>query len=382
MKRAGSGPALILSALLWAPAAAQEQDPLLELLRRKGVLSAQESGEIARQRAQARRPAPPLSLAFGGYLQLRLSAQRGEAAASAAQDSFQVRRARAGADGTFTEGVDFHVLVEFNRAAALEHAEVRFTRFPQASLTLGQFKLPFSRENLASSKTLDFVERAQAVTALAPEKDIGAMLSGRFSSGRWAYRAAAVNGNGKNNASNDNGHFLSILRLEAEPLRRLPLAGRELTLSVGINGAYSRDSAARAETIFGLQKAMGLSSEGIRRLAGVDASLEAGEASLKAEYLRGEFKPSAAGARLLRTDGYSFQAGWQACPKLQVLARYEAFDPDKDTLNGADIRWTTLGLNYFLRGHNLKAQANYVFKRERASALRDDTLLAMLQLAL
>lgn len=371
---------LFLAAIVPGASFAQDVDPLLDRLIEKGLLSAQDREDIQRRRAE-KNMSLPFSLKLGGRIQLRFAAQQNDPQTQGAEDSFRVRRARLSADGTFIEDVDFHLEVDVSRSAALEEAEIRILKFPQANVTLGQFKTPFSLENLTSGKRLDMVERTSVVTALAPDKDIGIMAGGHFFSKRFGYRLAMVNGNGKNNATNDNDQFLYVLRLEGAPIQHFPIIwNQDLTVTVGANGAYSRDSAARADAIFGVKKAIGVTSEGARRLAGADLSAQLGRLSLKAEYLWGEFKPYLNGKRLIRTDGYYIQGGWYLTQKLQALVRYEAFDPDKDVLNNSDIRWTALGLNYFIRGHNLRTQVNYIFKQERSNSVRDDTLFASIQL--
>ena len=361
------------------PGFAQDLDPLLDKLTERGLLSAVDREDVQRQLA-GKNNSLPFSLKMGGLIQLRFAAQKNDPRTQGSEDSFRVRRARLTADGTLIEDVDFHLEADVSRAAALEEAEIRILTLPQANVTLGQFKTPFSMENWNSTKRLDMVERTQVVTALAPDKDIGIMVGGQFFLKRFGYRAAMVNGNGHNTSGNDNDQFLYVLRLEGTPIQRLPVWNQDLTVAVGANGAYSRDSAARADAIFGVKKAVGAASEGARRLAGADLSVLSGRISFKAEYLWGEFKPFLNGKRLIRTDGYYVQGGWYLTQRLQTLARYESFDPDKDALNNSDIRWTTLGVNYFIRGHNLRTQVNYVFKEERTDDVRDDTLFASIQL--
>ncbi len=359
---------------------AQELDPLLDKLTEKGVLSEQDREEVLARRAGEKNAVPPFSLKMGGSIQFRFAAQPNDPQTQGAEDSFRIRRARLSADGTLVEDVDFHLEVDVSRAAALEEAEIRLLVLPGANVTLGQFKTPFSMENWTSTKKLDMVERTQVVTALAPDKDIGVMAGGQFFAKRFGYRAAVVNGNGHNNSANDNDQFLYVLRLEGTPLQHLPLWNKDLTITVGANGAYSRDSAARADAVFGVKNAIGVTSQGARRLAGTDLFAQLGNLSFKAEYLWAEFTPYLSGKRHIRAYGYYLQGGWYLTPKLQALAQYQAFDPDKDVRNNSDILWTTLGLNYYIYGYSLRTQANYIFKRERTNSVRDDALLVSIQL--
>jgi phosphate-selective porin len=358
---------------------AQDWDPLLDKLTEKGLLSAQDRDDVRRQRA-GKNMLLPFSLKLGGRIQLRFAAQQDDPRVSGSEDSFRVRRARMSAGGTFIEDVDYHLEVDVSRSAALEEANIRILKVAQAHVTLGQFKLPFSMENLTSGKKLDMAERTEVVRALAPDKDIGIMLGGQFFSDRFSYRAAMANGNGKNSQANDNDQFIYVLRLEGTPVQRLALGNQDLTAAVGVDAAYSRDSAARADAIFGVKRALGVSAEGARKLAGTDLAAQLGRFSLKTEYLWGEFKPTLNGKRPIRTDGFYVQGGWYLTQKLQALARHEVFDPDKDVVNDSDIRWTTLGLNYFIRGHDLRTQVNYIFKQERTDCVRDDSLAASIQL--
>jgi phosphate-selective porin len=358
---------------------AQNLEPLLDKLTEKGIITTEEKGELQRQQAQKISPLP-FYLKVSGRIQFRFTTQQNDSKTTGSYDSFRIRRARLAADGTLIEDVDFHLEVDVSRTAALEEAEIRLLKFPQANITLGQFKQPFSMENMISPKKLDMVDLSQIVSALAPDKDIGIMAGGKFIAKRLGYQIALANGNGINNTTNDDDRFLYTARLEGLPVEHLRLGSRELNVTLGGNAAYSHDAAARAETIFGVTRALGASSSGRRKLAGADIAARLGTLSLKAEYLTGTFDPDDAGLRLIRTRGGYIQAGWFLHREIQALARYETFDPDKSVSNNSDIRWTTLGLNYFISGHDLKTQANYVFKREKTNSLHNDTLLLSLQL--
>ena len=52
--------------------------------------------------------------------------------------------------------------------ADLIYAYLNFQRFSQAHVRVGQFKEPFSYEVLYAEKHLDFVERSNIATSVAP----------------------------------------------------------------------------------------------------------------------------------------------------------------------------------------------------------------------
>ena len=37
--------------------------------------------------------------------------------------------------------------------------------------------------------------------------------------------------------------------------------------------------------------------------------------------------------------------------------------------------WTTIGINYYIRGHNLKVQAEYTFRKEEGTEIDNNDLL-------
>lgn len=69
------------------------------------------------------------------------------------------------------------------------------------------------------------------------------------------------------------------------------------------------------------------------------------------------------GARTIssnKAEGFYTTAGYKITPRIQVLARYDQYTPDKDFSD--DIRREySAGLNYFIKGQALKLMLNYVF---------------------
>ena len=67
---------------------------------------------------------------------------------------------------------------------------------PAVRIDVGQFKSPFSYEFLTPSQSIDFVNRSQVVTALAPGRQLGAQIGFEWSEGRYGARVGVFNGNG------------------------------------------------------------------------------------------------------------------------------------------------------------------------------------------
>ncbi len=72
------------------------------------------------------------------------------------------------------------------------------------------FKAPFSKNFLTGSESIDFVNRSQVVSILAPNRQIGVKLSGSFSGKTISYQAGVFNGNRYANNNNDNNDFMYL----------------------------------------------------------------------------------------------------------------------------------------------------------------------------
>lgn len=76
------------------------------------------------------------------------------------------------------------------------------------------------------------------------------------------------------------------------------------------------------------------------------------------EYAAADGSNGSLGYSKNQSEGFNGTIAYRLTPKLQLLARYDQFDPKKDKRN--DIRREyTAGLNYYLKDQNLKLQVNY-----------------------
>jgi len=123
---------------------------------------------------------------------------------SALTNSFLVRRGRIGLSGTFYKYFDLFVEADFGQGAAvLTDGYLDIHYWPELRLRAGQFKVPFSYEELFSDNNLDFVERSVADN-LTPSRDLGAMLHGSLFGGVVNYAGGIFNGTGQNTADTNN----------------------------------------------------------------------------------------------------------------------------------------------------------------------------------
>lgn len=171
MKKQWIGALAVLSATcLFHPAYA---DDLVDILHAKGVLSSEEAAKAKAAEASKKK------LKVGGRIQVdgALYNNDGRATAQSRMGSgAEFRRARIYVKG---EIGDFHYKAQYDFAGnktAIKDLYIKYTGLPVA-IQVGNFKEPFSLEELTSSKYITFMERALP-NAFAPSRNIGIALSG------------------------------------------------------------------------------------------------------------------------------------------------------------------------------------------------------------
>ena len=117
------------------------------------------------------------------------------------QDGIENRRARFGVRGQFQKDFKFLMLANFGNdvgasstTSTIDEFWVNYTANPQLQFTMGQFKMPFSLEQLTSSNNIDFMERSligQTEGEFIPAKETGFMVHGIPQPGlTWAVAAS------------------------------------------------------------------------------------------------------------------------------------------------------------------------------------------------
>ena len=199
-----------------------------------------------------------------------------------------VRRARLEVSGSFFKWINFRIEGDFTQNPSLFDGYVDLRWFPELGLRAGQFKTPFSLEELTADLFIDFVERS-LVNALAPSYDIGAMASGSFAQGMVNYSLGVFNGTGRNQSDNNSDKDVAF-RLAFAPFRTsdslwlkgLQLAGNFTWGNEGSSTSPAGQTGARTPnrfTFFAAQPTIG-----DRLRYGGDLTWLVGPASLKFEY--------------------------------------------------------------------------------------------------
>lgn len=269
-------------------------------------------------------------------------------------DGFRIRRARVGLSGEILRNINYSLQVETAKSPYLLDARIGINFSPQTELIFGQFKVPFSLENLTPTSALDTINRSQTVEKLCPSRDIGsagrdmgATLNGKYS---WIeYALGIFNGSGINK-TDDNDQKDIAVRLVVYPVSSLALG---LSYYDGKYNFYS-----------------GTSPE-IRDRTGVDMIFAQGPLSVKGEYIF---------ARDGQTDRYGWyvQGGYYLMPeKIQTIVKYDSYDRNRD-IQGDRIDVVTLGLNWFF-SKKTKLQINYEYHGEESKTDTEGVLLVQFQ---
>lgn len=95
-------------------------------------------------------------------------------------------------------------------------------------------------------------------------------------------------------------------------------------------------------------------------VAGAYAGYEYKKFSTCFEWAQADGYNGAGGFSTNKASGFYTTLAYKITPKLQILARYDELDPNRDIANNKKREYTA-GLNYFIKGQAVKMILNYVF---------------------
>lgn len=349
--------------------------------------------------------ASELKLTLGGFIQTQIETGdvfafegRFQSGSGEIKDRFRIRRARINVSGDYAEEFDFKLEGEFSqsdttltvrdatgRTLASSSTRTAFGgtdlfanwhRFPELNVKVGQYKAPFGLEQLTSDTKLFTSERSLVTTALTPERQIGVMLWGKPLATLWSeqkdllsYSVGVFNGTGRNITTNDNNEFIYVGRVEVMAMKS-KILNQDASGKLGANGFSSRDDAGNnvsgvlRESSDGSLAGFSLPSAAERTAYGFDASVHVGPFDFVGEYLSERIGTRTVNGLAplftgFRADGYYLQSSYFVLPKkLQLVTKWESFDPGQ--LAGDDIHSITAGVNYYIKGDDIKLLANYI----------------------
>ncbi len=290
---------------------------------------------------------------FSGYVQARYQNldEKGKI------DGFDIRRARLDIKGNISPYWGYRFQADFaGTTSKLLDIYGECKIFSYLNFTFGQFKIPFSMENLASSSKLEMIDRSQVVEALVARgkdvignqngRDIGFQVYGNFLKfddkflfdySLGIFNGAGINISDKNEAKSFAG------RLVFHPLKGLD-AGCSYYNGWDNFGSTPKD-----------QK---------RTRLGYELKYDFKQFSFRWEYIEGEDGD-------IRRNGFYVQSGYFVIPqKLQFVLRYDMFDPVLNKTNDFTTNYTILA-NYTFNSWS-KIQVGYTFREEQGANINNN----------
>ncbi len=361
---------LLLFALFLSKVYSQTTNDVLNLMIANKTITQEQADSlraeaaIKQQDAEASKKSFPAaaarSIQFAGYTQIRYQVFDEKTK----RDGFDIRRARFDIKGNFTPYFAYRLQADFAGSPKLldAYAEIRLSDY--FNITIGQFRIPFSLENLTSMnkfELIDFSQNVDAFTARGKDvignhngRDIGIQLGGaliKSGSGTLAeYRLGVFNGSGINIADTANEAKDIVGRLIVNPVKGL-------TVGASYYNGWGKAIKPASEFV-GRSQA--------RNRFGIEASFTTAGLSLKSEYIIGK-------------DGNTDKAGWYILAgyyiipqKLQVVGKYDTYDPNTATDKNITTNYV-VGINYNFNAWS-RLQAFYTLREEQGTSVDNNYL--------
>lgn len=391
-------PAFFLAAFFAATAAHAGQlvsdRPLMEKLKERGLLTEDDIKAIEKDKTGF--------IDLGGRLHVQYRSEgkdTGPATAHAAnQTGFLVKRMTLEVKAQLTDAGYMVIEPEFAGSTGWNKLNDAFIAFPAVgpvNVYVGQKKVPFSWEELTSSKNLSFIDSGYA-SQVGVGRQLGAEVEYFGAEKTFAVNAGLYNGNvdtgsfgalqmkkqrlysNSNVSGNDNGGGnMLAARLELHPFGYLAKGyenfSGETKTAFGVSYYTSDDKSVASASNTGTATDTWITGS---NALGLDAIYRSGGFEVSGEYANRTFK-YAGGATLASSTEQSVSqtalqigASYLLNDKTALAVRYDNFDngaaqgfaggPVKAKTDAA----ITVGASYYLKKHNLKLQANYVMKDE------------------
>jgi phosphate-selective porin OprO/OprP len=301
---------------------------------------------------------------FSGYSQIRFQSFQ----ETGKKDGFDIRRTRLDLRGNVTPWFSYRVQADLADKPKLidGYGEIKLADY--FSITAGQFKIPFSLENLASSNKLEMIDRSQVVEALVARgkdvignqngRDIGIQVSGTILKLNdlplIEYRIGVFNGSGINIADTANGSKDIAGRLIFTPMKGFSFGG----------GFYNGWDKAVKPDVPGKSQ--------LRNRFGIELSYVTTRFSLKGEYISGKDGKT-------KRAGWYIQSGYFIIPqKLQLLGKYDVYDPNTSAPENISTNYV-FGGNYNFNSWS-RLQVFYTIRKEEGTAVKNNYLSIQYQI--
>ncbi len=276
------------------------------------------------------------------------------------EGGFQTRRLKLKFDGHVSSPkIGYHVQLAHDSSGStfLEEYHVSHRISDNLEIAGGKMKLPFLREELVSSSRQLAVERSTTNEFFTLNRAEGVRLT--YGEENWVVNFMVSDGANSETSEFDDDSSETALTLRGDIALEGDLdQGKDFTGWSGEGQSIILGGAAHYE--LGDGKNGGTADY---HAYTVDLSYENSGFNLFGAYIMGEVDPDASGADDREMNGIVIQGGLHVVPdKVELFARWEYIDGDVSGEDEFDA-WT-LGVNYYINGHQTKFTADVVFLNE------------------
>ena len=404
--------AMMVTALISQDAFAKT---LEDVLKEKGVITEADYKEVTRSKPVNYKigsgftftsPDDKFQLSLGGRIQTRYTFTNLEDNSKATDSSkWANQRMRIWMKGyAYTKDLTYFLNTNFGTTESNKNildAYLNYRFLDEVQIRVGQSKIPFGRQWLASSAAQQFVDRSFVSDAFRPGYDIGANLHGDIAKGLATYDLGTFGGTGWSTPRTTNNNAIAA-RLTVNPLGKMDYSESDMEksqkplLSVGANYFYdtlqstfktasgtTAASTTLETNIINFAGTSGWLGKGLSNFKtteeinvntyGIDAAFKWQGLSATGEYLMGEAKGDKSGT-LLKAKGFYAQAGYFIIPQtLEAAFRYAYLDPNRSKSN--DLKVETQGaVSWYFNKHNLKLQGDVTNSHDQSKGSTDDMI--------
>jgi phosphate-selective porin len=411
-------------------AAGGEAKSIEEILKDKGVITAEEYQEALKQKPNAAYvPGKGFTAAtadgnyklhIGGYGQLIYRYTDFDSKAADDKSDFDIRRFKLVLNGNVVnKKFGYRFSGDISSGFRTEDVILSYAFGAPLKVQVGQFKPPQARQELTGAGKQLFPERSLANDTFNLGRDQGIQAAGGFADKLVEYRVGLFNGNSNSKANLDNRHMVTG-RLDVNPLGAYAMdeagwAGDKPLVNVGGSFAWNKIGANDVGSNFNTDNTVmgaALNLDGFSDKTTSTTDLTTGEvtsvvtkgsqlfedaygsdltwllwtanvnatwmgASFAAEYYDLNADPDLGSD--WDADGFYVQAGYQVIPKtLEVAARYSEIESDDaNASNKFDKNETQFGVNYYFAKHAAKVQADYTMVEDDLNKDKDDDIVRL-----
>ena len=274
--------------------------------------------------------------------------------------NFNVSLINAFIDGTFKgEKEHFRIMLDPTPAPSIPMIQQLFQdlyidthRIKNHRILIGNTRPGVGYEGAGSSYTLPFASRSQISRNFGTARKLGIRVMGNYS--LLEYDLGGYSSGTNFSSFFPGAEFDGWVNLK--PLGKTDGKYGKLTVGGGI-ATGSRDS--RNFTVLGAY--IGYKYKNIWA---------------RAEFANADGSNGLSGFTTKQRQGWYATVGYKINKKLEVVARYDEFDPDKNISNN-NIKEYSAGINYYIKGQALKLLLNYVFCQNPATQDSHKIILGM-----